>query len=75
MLHYDGVNMTLDVVHCDQWKTVHKRDGLGVRNTYQQRADQAGPFGYRDGGELIEARACLFHRIAHYRGDRPQVLA
>src|SRR5579872_208997 len=69
-----GVNVALQVVHCDEWKATDKAERLRISNPDEQRSDQSGTF--RNGDRVQIGKRdlrCLESRANHWH-DRTQML-
>jgi hypothetical protein len=82
--------MRLEVVHGDERQPARQRNRLSGDGADDQSADQSRPRCRGHGGEIIEARVCLAHRLAyedieafdmrpggdlrHYAAERPVAL-
>jgi putative nucleotidyltransferase with HDIG domain len=71
----NGMNVALKVVHRDQRFLQGESQRLGVSDSHQQRARQAGALGDRDGIEISKADSRLGHRRANYGNDITQMFA
>jgi S-adenosylmethionine:tRNA ribosyltransferase-isomerase len=70
-----GVDMAFDMVDADERQVAGKAERLRVGDADQQRAYQAGTFGDRDGGKIVERCAGFFESQANHGDDGAQVLA
>ena len=71
----DGVDVALDVVDADERHAGGEAQTLGIGQAHQQGADQPGPHGHGDGGEVVQPRAGALQGLPHHRHDGAQVLA
>ena len=74
-LHQHRVDVPLEVIDGDQRLVEAERQGLGVGDSYEQRAGQPGSFGHGDRVQIGELDARLAQRGPHDRHNVLQVFA
>jgi hypothetical protein len=75
MRQQNGVNMTLKVVYGDKRLFQSKGERLGIGDSNQKGACQAGAFCDRDRVQIVEADSGFVQCGTHHGNDIAQVLA